>query len=332
DVVSDIGDRDRHDEATPIFRIGVRLRVHSVVVVARILGIDGDEGHGAEIDPAIGAWRLQPVELGEHAFRKIVGNAVRMHGDQADLALVLRVAERFEHPRLRDAIPEDARQIEPDEVAVLRFAFIARLNEPVFQLLAVDGGDEPAAILLVGAVDAEQAALLARQLLDRLALEAEAFDVRTLELPDTGEDPVADPQPTFASIQEPAALDEQHLGADALRAVPDHRLGEQIAVLVAADDLQHRNGRQRTPGAHLLPQARYGTFAAQFGKQALELDPRAPFDAEGPRNLALADLLLRTLDEVQDLALGREAARGFGLYFPFCCALAGHVVRSVRWW
>ena len=54
-------------------------------------------------------------------------------------------------------------------------------------------------------------------------------------------------------------------GATVTGEIVRHGLGEKIAILVPAADLQHSHGRQCAFGAHFLPAARYGAFVAQLG-------------------------------------------------------------------
>jgi len=82
----------------------------------------------------------------------------------------------------------------------------------------------------------------AGELLQRLALEPEAFNVRIFELPDTGQHAVADAEDGFSAV-EAAALHEQHARPWTLLIVPDYRLSNQVSVVVATDDLEHRDGR-----------------------------------------------------------------------------------------
>ena len=70
-------------------------------MVARIDGIDGDEIERAQVGAAGELRRLELLHLGQHGVRELVGDAVRVHGDQADLALILRVAERLDDAGLR---------------------------------------------------------------------------------------------------------------------------------------------------------------------------------------------------------------------------------------
>jgi hypothetical protein len=167
--------------------------VDGIVVVARIDGIDGEEIERGEIGAAGKLRRLELPHLGQHGMRELVGDAVRVHGDQADLALILRVAERLGDPGLRHSEAVRAVELEAHEIAGLGAAFIAGRDRPFPKLLAIDGVDEPAASRL-GAEDAEQASLLARQALDRLGLVAVAEDVGILEPGQPRQDAVALPE------------------------------------------------------------------------------------------------------------------------------------------
>ena len=103
-VVGDVGDRHVHDAAAAVAGVGVRGGVDGIVVVARIDGIDGEEIERAQVGAAGELRRLELPQLGQHGGRELVGDAVRVHGDQADLALVLRVAERLGDARLRHPV------------------------------------------------------------------------------------------------------------------------------------------------------------------------------------------------------------------------------------
>ena len=177
----------------PLFlRILVGRGVHGVIVVARVDRIDGEEVERAQVRAARQLRRLEPLHLGQHAGRKIVGDAVRVHGDEADAALVLRVAEHLGDARLGHAVALRARQLEADEIAVPGAPLVTPGDRPLLQLLAVDGVDQAAAAVL-GAEDAELAPLLARQPLDRLGLVAVAEHVLVLEPRDARQDAVALP-------------------------------------------------------------------------------------------------------------------------------------------
>ena len=237
-VVGDVGDGDVHDVAAGVAGIVVRGGVDGIVMVARVDGIDGDELEGAQVGAAGQPRRLELVGLGQHGMRELVGDAVGVHGDQADLALVLRVAERLGDARLRHAVAMRGGELEAHEVAGLGAALVAGSDRPLLELLAVDGIDEAAAAGL-GAEDADQAPLGARQALDGARLVAVAGDVLVLEAGDAGEDAVALAERGLAAGL-PAARG-QHQGARALAfgGIPHGGLGDQLAVGVAGHDLQH---------------------------------------------------------------------------------------------
>ena len=116
-VVGDVGDGDVHDPAAAVAGIGVGRGVHGIVVVARVDGIDGERGRAR-------AGRCGPASVGGSSFAasastaagKLVGDAVRVHGDQADLALVLRDcrASRRRAPAARRSGPSARDRSAPD--------------------------------------------------------------------------------------------------------------------------------------------------------------------------------------------------------------------------
>ncbi len=161
---------------------------------------------------------LERLDLGQHGVGKLVGNAVRVHGDQADLALVLRVAERLDDARLRHAEAPRAGEIEAHEIAVLGVALVAGRDRPFLQLLAIDGIDDAAPG--AGAEDAELAALLLRQALDGLRLVAVAGHVRVFEPRDAGQDAVALAERRLARARRAARRPARARGGARLRSRP----------------------------------------------------------------------------------------------------------------
>ena len=143
--MGDVGDGDDDDEAALVAGIAICLREDGVVVVARVRRIDGDEGKRAQVGAALQSRRLQRLRFRDDALGKVVGDAVRVHGDEADLALIVGVAERFQNARLRHVKAPLARQVEAHEIAVGRLALVALRNRPGPELLAVDRLDRAAA-------------------------------------------------------------------------------------------------------------------------------------------------------------------------------------------
>ena len=93
--VGDVGNGDIQDKAAGVLGVNVGNRVDGVVVVAGIDRVDGDERQGAQIGAAGKSRRFKGFAFGDDAFGEVVGDAVGVDRDQADLALVVGVAKRF---------------------------------------------------------------------------------------------------------------------------------------------------------------------------------------------------------------------------------------------
>ncbi len=154
------------------------------------------------------------------------------------------------------------------------------------------GCDQASAALPVGSVNSEQAAFLARQLSDGRTLEAEAHDIRSIELPNARQHTIADAERRLACIGEMTAHHEQDFRTRTFGAVPNNGLGDQVAFLVTTNDLQNCDGREGAPGTQSLPPPDERAFLAQLGEQTFQLDTSAALDTECARNLALTDLLV----------------------------------------
>ena len=107
-VMRHIGDGHVHDPTAGVARLAIGCRVYRIVMIARIGGIDGDEIEVAQVAASRQRRRLELGNLGQHVGGEFVWNAVRVHGDQADFALVVWIAERFQHARLRQAVATGA--------------------------------------------------------------------------------------------------------------------------------------------------------------------------------------------------------------------------------
>ena len=136
-------------------------------------------------------------------------------------------------------------QVEADEIAVLGLALVARLAiGHSLQLLAVDGIDDAAALGMCRKMPSSGGAF-PRQALDRLGLVAIARDVWALQPRQPRQDAVALPERRLAAAPaRRAAPAHERARALALGRVPDRGLGDQVAVGIAGDDLQHRHRRQ----------------------------------------------------------------------------------------
>ena len=302
-----IRDRDDHDMPARVFRVCIGFREHRIVVIARVHRIDGQQRNAAQIRATGQLRRLQIPRLVDHALWKIIRNAVRVHRNQRHLALVFRIAERFHDARPRRREPSRLREFEAHEIAVLGVLLVTLVHRPGFQFLAVDRLDRPAAPR-VRAIDAEQPPLIARQLLDRLALELEPRDIHLVEFRDPRHHVIADARHAILVRRDARerARQNQHARLGTFFRVPDDRFADQIAVAIAPRDFQRHDGGQRSRLAQFLARTRKRALVRHHRQETLQRDLVAALDAERARDLALADLALRTFDESQHLLARRH--------------------------
>src|SRR5690242_19479009 len=126
-----------------------------------------------------------------------------MHGNETDLALIPRIAQRLDDANLRHPIAVCARELKSDEVALLGRADVVGGDRPLPELSAIDWIDD-AATPNLAAKDAEQAALRARDPFDRLGFVAVAINVPPLQPLNARQNAVALaqrrlPRPTLAA-------------------------------------------------------------------------------------------------------------------------------------
>ena len=167
-IGGDIGDGDAQNKSAGIGRIGVGLGMDRVVMV---LGVGGIDGHEAECranprDCAMPAGRARSASA-RTSGAKHMRNTMRMNGDQADRFFAVDGAEPFAHSRRQKAETARAQDVDGDEIAILRRAFVAgaNLEFAAIDVFLVDRHD-PAAAAQCGAKDAEHLGLRARQKLD----------------------------------------------------------------------------------------------------------------------------------------------------------------------
>ena len=84
DVMGDIGNGHPDDMAAGIAGLIVGHGIDGIIAVARINGVDGDQGQIAQILAARHAHRRGLVGLGNHRIGELVGDAVLVNGNQAD--------------------------------------------------------------------------------------------------------------------------------------------------------------------------------------------------------------------------------------------------------
>src|SRR5215831_2569321 len=229
-----------------------------------------------------------------------------MHGNEADLALVPRIAERLDDANLRHPIAVCAREFEADEVALLGRADVIGGDRPLPQLFAIDGVDDAASASLA-AKDPEQPALRARDPFDRLGLVAVAIDVAPLQPCDACQNAVALaqhrlPRPTLATRRQ-----HERPWALALGCVPGRWLPDEFPVCIASHDLEHGYRWQISAFLETLAVAAQQAFLGHLREQALQRDPLATLDVEGAGNLALARLGTRGAYVLEDVLLAWQA-------------------------
>jgi hypothetical protein len=88
--------------------------------------------------------------------------------------------------------------------------------------------------------------------------------------------------------------------------IPFGRFGDELAVVIARDDLESGDRRQLAGLADGAPCALELALFFERLEQALERDPVAAFDAEGARDLTFAHFPGAVLDEVDELVGRRQ--------------------------
>ncbi|VVD93871.1 hypothetical protein PTE30175_01695 [Pandoraea terrae] len=100
DVVGHV--RDGHDQAIAVGAADLaRFAIHRIIEVARVLAVDGDERHVAQIDAVLEIGRAdlvrQSAGSGQRFGRELVRHAVFAHGDLDFHAGVVDIAEHLGH-------------------------------------------------------------------------------------------------------------------------------------------------------------------------------------------------------------------------------------------
>ena len=318
----DVSNGDRNDEAAFVGRIGIGLGEYGIVVIAGIDGIDRDERQLGQIQSALRLDGRQRLDFSEHTVGKAVGQAVNVDGDQADLALILRIAEALRDARLGHALAMTAHDVEAHELTVVGFAFVTGAHWPFLEILAVDRIDHAAATALGGAENAEQALSLARQALDRLGSVRVAEGVGIADASNARQNAVADRKCAVAiGADRSAALLHEDLRALAFGCFPVRRNSNEFALVVARDNLQHADRRQLAARLEGLAIAHDRAVRRKLREESLQGNAILATDVEGAGNLALADLL-RGAGQVFEQLLTRRQRR--------LLALVARLTRPVR--
>ena len=103
--------------------------------------------------------------------------------------------------------------------------------------------------------------------------------------------------------------DEDARRGAVIRRIPIGGNGDQLAILVARDDIGEHHGRQHVLAGQALALAIDHAFLLELLEQMLEEDPVTTLDAEGARDFAAADLAGLLLDEGNDLVARGRLAR-----------------------
>ena len=96
DIGGDIGDGDPDDPAAFIPGVFVAHGIDRVVVVARIGGVDGDEGHVAQVLAALQRRQFLILGLALHGLGEAGRDAVGVDGDQGGGAGIVFLADMFQ--------------------------------------------------------------------------------------------------------------------------------------------------------------------------------------------------------------------------------------------
>jgi hypothetical protein len=294
----------------------VGLGEHRVVEVARILAVDGDQGHLAQVEAMAHRRRLGAFGLVERGLGELDRDVVGGDGDQAHGARVAHRSDALEH--LGPARQRAACRLDPDDVARHRAVFVGRPDLEALPELAVGRTHQAHAVAAVGLlVEAEDLLGAAAQPPDdaRFVGVAAAFEI--------GQHAVADGGGGAAARRLRSDLDAGRQAV--LLLVVPARHGDQVAVAIDPYDLQHGHVGERGGIAEGLG-AIGGDLArvAQVAQQLLEFDALVALEAPGAGDLALADRRGAVADESQQFVAGRD----FALSHWFQC---GEAARSWPW-
>src|SRR5690606_29428554 len=149
-VGGDVGDGDPDAPAALVLLVRIGLRIDRVVVVARVLGVDGDQRHVAQIGAAFQRRRLGGARLRLFLFAVAGMDAVRVHGqDRGGARIALAADDLLDQaaPGAMGALAAFDGEFDEDEIAVLGVADMLLFDQDVVARLAVGGLDPAAAEL-----------------------------------------------------------------------------------------------------------------------------------------------------------------------------------------
>ena len=292
-----IGDGDQQMPAAGVVRGRIGFGKHRVVEIPGVGAVDGDERDGPQILAVAKLNRFGRVGLGQRFVGEFGGQAVLMNGDETQGALVVQRAQPFDHLRL-------------PRLAMARTLGLDLAEQQFSGLCAVGIGLAEAVVLLGALVHRPQSAAGAGDFIDSqhpFAAAAEFANDRAavcavLQRLHAGQHPVSRGQhgPTSSGLFH---VDLRRGGV----AVPRGWPGQQFAVLIGADNLQHRHRGQLPWYGHFAPATAIQVAVVfELLQQSLQLFAVVALDVEGLGEFPLAHRRSAFADEIQDLGLGWE--------------------------
>ena len=141
-IGGDVGNGDPDHPAAGVLGVLVRMGVDRVVVVAVVLGVNGDQRQVAQIGAGGEGGGLGRLGLGLRRRGKAHGNAVGMDGDQRGGAGLVLAADHLQHLAALGAVVTvgDA-HLGQHKIAVLQVAGVSLENDQAFLGATVDGLD-----------------------------------------------------------------------------------------------------------------------------------------------------------------------------------------------
>ena len=291
-IMGDIGNRHPQDMATGIGGVVIRHRGDSVIAVARIGRVDGDQREVAQIGALA---KLHGFGSGgglDHLIGEGVGDAMFMNGNQRHGLWRARVANAGDDARLAQAHTVfGSGRLGLDQFAIACAISIAHRHLIFVALALAHGQDAPAMIGLAEHADN------ARGRLGNAANGAGMVGnwgggIHRLGL---GQNPVTPCQCRGRGVGQ-----DQRARRGGL-ACPHRRAGQKLAIVGLPVDDQHSNRGQHIrigKAAALLFQMPLIAKRAQHG---LKLDTRSPLDAKSLGDIALGGGTRVFADEFQQL-------------------------------
>jgi hypothetical protein len=312
-VVRDVRDRHGDDEAACVFRIGVGLGEHRVVVVLGVDRIDRDQRQLAPVlAPAFEPRRLRGLGFGQRLAAKHMRNLVRVDRDQADRALGGERAEPLLHLRARQPVAAVADQLDRDQIAVLRIAGHAARNVELAAGLALVDRHQPSAVRHC-AEDADLALARAVEHLDDaagmtngLAFLADLLGTREHAIADAGD---------FGRTRLARNVDAYTRRLAMCLRVPFGRDREQLAIRITPGDVGEHHGGQSAGVMQLLAPPLDFAFGGQLAQHGFQRGARIILEREGARDLAHAGLALVRANEGEQFLAARKGAGSFVGFF-----------------